>query len=243
LWPGSGEPDQTLGELFDRLPKDLSRQAFSHSSWVEERSASYERLAFLGDSVLNLAVSAALFPRFTRFTAGRLTKTRAQVVSRRTCVEVARELRVPERMRAVAPPNQVEQVESPIAADSVLAEAIEAGIGACYLEFGFERTSRAVAAAFAPQVEHAVANLSDYKSELQERLAQRGEVVIYTIAKEEGPPHERLFETVAEVEGRAVGSGVGRSKKESEQEAARVALERLEELEPSREVQHEVPEG
>jgi ribonuclease III len=177
--------------------------------------------------VLNLAVSTALFPRFSRFTAGKLTKTRAQVVSRRTCVEVARELGVPERMRAVAPAYQAQQVQTTIAADSVLAEAIEAAIGACYLEFGFERTSKAVAKAFAPQVEFAVANLSDYKSELQERLAQRGEVVIYSVANEEGPPHDRLFETVAEVEGQPIGSGVGRSKKESEQEAARTALERL----------------
>jgi ribonuclease-3 len=228
--PGRGGKGQPLGELFDHLPEDLTRQAFSHSSWVEDRSASYERLAFLGDSVLSLAVSASLFPQYGRFTAGRLTKTRAQVVSRRTCVEVAREMRVPERMRAVAPSDQKEQVESPISADSVLAEAIEAGIGACYLHYGFEPTAKAVADAFAPQVEHAVANLSDFKSELQERLAQRGEVVIYTVAKEEGPPHDRLFETVAEVEGQTVGSGVGRSKKESEQEAARVALEHLESL-------------
>jgi ribonuclease-3 len=217
--------------MFDELPDDLSRQAFSHSSWVEERSASYERLAFLGDSVLNLAVSTALFPRFTRFTAGRLTKTRAQVVSRRTCVEVARELGVPERMRAVAPPAEAAQlVETPIAADSVLAESLEAAIGACYLEFGFERTSSAVAEAFSEQVEFAIGHLSDFKSELQERLAQRGEVVIYTVAKEEGPPHDRLFETVAEVDGQPLGKGVGRSKKESEQEAARVALEHLERL-------------
>src|SRR4029450_9685703 len=111
--PGFGGRGQPLSELFDRLPEDLSRPAFSHSSWVEERSASYERLAFLGDSVLNLAVSAALFPRFTRFTAGRLTKTRAQVVSRRTCVEVARVLGVPERMRAVAPAQPTHQVEAP----------------------------------------------------------------------------------------------------------------------------------
>jgi ribonuclease-3 len=228
--PGRGGRGQPLGELFDHLPEDLKRQAFSHSSWVEDRSASYERLAFLGDSVLSLAVSASLFPQYSRFTAGRLTKTRAQVVSRRTCVEVARELRVPERMRAVAPSDQAEQVESPISADSVLAEAIEAGIGACYLHYGFETTAKAVADAFASQVEHAVANLSDFKSELQERLAQRGEVVVYTVAKEEGPPHDRLFETVAEVEGQAVGAGVGRSKKESEQEAARVALEHLESL-------------
>jgi len=209
----------------------MSRQAFSHSSWVEERFVSYERLAFLGDSVLNLAVSTTLFPRHPRFTAGSLTKTRAQVVSRRTCVEVARELGVPDRMRAVAPAEVSQQVETPISADSVLAEALEAAIGACYLEFGFELTSAAVADAFSPHIEFAVANLLDYKSELQERLAQRGEVVIYTVAKEEGPPHERLFETVAEVEGRPVGSGVGRSKKESEQEAAKAALEHLEQLE------------
>jgi len=73
----------------------------------------------------------------------------------------------------------------------------------------------------------AVANMSDFKSELQERLAQRGEFVTYRVVNEEGPPHERLFETVAEVDGRPVGSGTGRSKKESEQQAAKGALESL----------------
>jgi ribonuclease-3 len=134
-------------------------------------------------------------------------------------------------MRAVAPTDQLQQAATPISAESVLAEAVEAAIGACFLHFGFEQTSGAVAEAFGPQVEFAVANLFDFKSELQERLAQRGEVVIYTVVKEQGPPHDRLFETVAEVEGRRVGSGTGRSKKESEQEAARVALEQLEETE------------
>jgi ribonuclease-3 len=216
-----------LRDLFDQLPEELTRRAFSHASWVEERSSSYERLALLGDSVLNLAVSAALFPRFARYTAGRLTKIRAQVVSRRACVEVARELGVPDRMRAVAPDDQGQQVEAPIAAESVLAEAVEAGIGACFLEFGFERTSAAVAEAFAAQVDSAIAHLSDFKSELQERLAQRGEIVTYTVVSEQGPPHDRVFETVADVEGRRLGAGTGRSKKESEQEAARAALEQL----------------
>ena len=67
----------------------------------------------------------------------------------------------------------------------------------------------------------------DYKSELQERLAQRGEIVTYTVVDEQGPPHDRRFETVAEVEGRRLGAGSGKSKKESEQEAAREALEEL----------------
>jgi ribonuclease III len=209
------------------LPEDLAREAFSHSSWVEDRSESYERLAFLGDSVLNLAVSQALFPRFGGYTAGRLTKVRAQAVSRRACVEVARDLDVSARLREFAPADSDSQVEAPIGADSVLAEALEAGIGACLLQFGFEETAEAVAKAFEPQVEAAAESVFDFKSELQERLAQRGDSVSYTVVREEGPPHDRVFETVAEVNGERLGSGTGKSKKESEQEAAREALDRL----------------
>ena len=214
--------------LLDALPEPLSRQAFSHSSWVGDRGDSYERLAFLGDSVLNIAVSRALFPRFPDSTAGRLTKIRAQAVSRRACVEVARAVGVPERMRAAAPPGYEHQVERLVSAESVLAEAVEAGIGACLLEHGFERTADAVADAFEPQIERAIGSVHDFKSELQERLARRGEVVAYRVVSEEGPPHERLFETAAEVGGDTLGVGSGRSKKESEQEAARIALAALE---------------
>jgi ribonuclease-3 len=194
---------------------------------VNERAQSYERLAFLGDSVLNIAVSRALFPRFPSSTAGRLTKIRAQTVSRRSCVEIARAAGVPERMREAAPEGYEHQVNRLTAAESVLAEAVEAAIGACLLQYGFERTAEAVAQAFEPQIEFAIANLYDFKSELQERLARRGEVVSYRVVDEQGPPHDRLFETAAEVEGRTLGSGSGRSKKESEQEAARAALEAL----------------
>ena len=185
-----------------------------------DRAQSYERLAFLGDSVLSIAVSRALFPRFPRSTAGRLTKIRAQTVSRRSCVEIARALGVPDRMRAAAPPGYEHQVERLTAADSVLAEAVEAGIGACFLEFGFERTAEAVADAFEPQIEFAIANLYDFKSELQERLARRGEVVTYRVVSRGRPAARPAFETVAEVDGRPLGTGSGRSKKDSEQEAA-----------------------
>ena len=221
---------RTLRTLFDGLPEDLTLQAFSHSSWVEDRAVSYERLAFLGDSVLNLAVSRSLFPRFKRHTAGRLTKIRAQAVSRRSCVEVARALDVPDRMRAAAPGGQQPLVEAPISSDSVLAEALEAAIGACLLAFDFERTAAAVTEAFEPQVEEAIATIFDFKSELQERLAQRGELVKYTVVGEQGPPHDRRFETVAEVNGRRLGTGIGRSKKESEQGAAKEALAQLGEM-------------
>jgi ribonuclease-3 len=198
---------------------------------VADREESYERLAFLGDSVLSIAVSRALFPRFPHSTAGRLTKIRAQAVSRRSCVAVARAVGVPERMREAAPPGYEHQVSRLVAADSVLAEAVEAGIGACLLEHGFERTADAVAEAFEPQVERALGSVYDFKSELQERLARQGEVVAYRVVNEEGPPHDRLFETVAEVAGRQLGVGTGRSKKESEQEAARAALTELDDRE------------
>ena len=220
-----------LRALLDALPDDLARHAFSHSSWVAGWEQSYERLAFLGDSVLNIAVSRALFPRFPDSTAGDLTKIRAQTVSRRSCVEVARSVGVPDRMRAAAPPTFEHQVERLVAAESVLAEAVEAGIGACLLAHGFEQTAAAVADAFEPQIERAIGSVHDFKSELQERLARHGEVVVYRVVAEQGPPHDRVFETVAEVGGERLGTGAGRSKKESEQEAARAALGALDDRE------------
>src|SRR5256714_14270100 len=103
--PRGSSPDaaESLADLLAELPEDLQRQAFTHASWVEHRAESYERLAFLGDVVLSLAVSTHLFPRFERYGAGRLTKVRAQAVSGASCARVARELGVPERLRAAAP--------------------------------------------------------------------------------------------------------------------------------------------
>src|ERR671924_2218066 len=89
----------------DALPEDLSRQVFTHASWTERRSDSYSRLAFLGDSVLSLAVTSHLYPRLEaeRYGAGRLTKIRAQAVSGRSCKAVAERLGIPERLQAAAP--------------------------------------------------------------------------------------------------------------------------------------------
>ncbi len=97
------EAGETLADLLRQLPDDLARQAFTHASWVDNRTESYERLAFLGDVVLSLAVSDHLFPRFERYGAGRLTKVRAQAVSGAACAQVAVQLGVPERLRHEAP--------------------------------------------------------------------------------------------------------------------------------------------
>jgi ribonuclease III len=201
----------------------------THSSWTERRSDSYERLAFLGDSVLSLAVTAHLYPRLEadRFGAGRLTKIRAQAVSGRSCMGVAERIGMPERLRAAAPDGTGQNADALVRTERVLASVTEAAIGACYLAFGYAPTAAAVVEAFAPEIEQALEHPVDFKSALQERLARRGELVAYTVADEEGPPHDRVFTVEATVAGVQVGKGQGRSKKDAEQEAARVALEAM----------------
>jgi ribonuclease III len=168
-------------------------------------------------------VTTWLYPRFDaeRYGAGRLTKIRAQTVSRRSCAEVALRLGLQEQLAAAAPEETAQQLAS---TESVLAEAMEAAIGACYLHHGFQPTQDAVVEAFAPQVEQALREKVDFKSSLQEELARRGEIVTYEVEAEHGPPHERTFDVIAVVAGTAVGRGSGRSKKDAEQAAAKDVL-------------------
>ena len=202
---------------------------FTHASWTERRSDSYSRLAFLGDSVLSLAVTSHLYPRLEaeRFGAGRLTKIRAQSVSGVSCRAVAERLGVPDKLRASAPEGIGQSADALVETERVLASVIEAVIGACYLHNGYERTAAAVVEAFQPEITNALSHPVDFKSALQERLARHAATVDYTVEREDGPPHDRTFEVVASVDGEEVGRGSGRSKKHAEQEAARIALEAL----------------
>ena len=213
----------------DALPPELRRQAFTHASWTTRRADSYERLAFIGDSVLSLAVTTHLYPRLAadRFGAGRLTKIRAQAVSGRSCRVVAERIGVEQRLRESAPDGMGTPVDALVRTERVLASVVEAIIGACYLDLGFEETSGAVVEAFGPEIDAALEHPVDFKSQLQERLARDAEVVVYEIVGEEGPPHDRIFEVVATVSGETVASGSGRSKKDAEQAAARATLEIL----------------
>jgi ribonuclease-3 len=228
--PREGDPAALLRELLEELPDDLATPAFMHASWTSRRSDSYERLAFLGDSVLALAVTSHLYPRLEadRFGPGRLTKIRAQAVSGRSCRAVAERLGVPDRLSDAAPAAVASSVPALVATERVLASVIEAVIGACFLAFGYERTAKAVVAAFAPEIEGALEHPVDFKSALQERLARRGALVTYDVVEEEGPPHDRVFSVSATIGGVEVARGRGRSKKDAEQEAAQVALEALE---------------
>jgi len=220
---------ELLASLLEELPPQLERQAFTHSSWSRRRSESYDRLAFLGDSVLGLAVTAHLYPLLEadRFGAGRLTKIRAQAVSGVSCRAVAERLELPQRLLAAAPAG-APGAAALAATERVLASVLEAVIGACYLHAGYERTAAAVVQAFDPEIAAALANPVDFKSALQELLARRGEEVSYAVTAEDGPPHARSYAVIATSGGRELGRGGGRSKKQAEQEAAHEALEKLE---------------
>ena len=222
-------PVAALAALVEELPDDLRRQALTHSSWTERRVDSFERLAFLGDSVLGLAVATRVYESFEKLAAGGLTKVHNQAVSGVSCADVGLQLGVPEMMRENEPEDVIAAIPAAILLEGgrPLPEATEALIGACYVAFGFERTAAAVAEAFEPRIELASETRIDFKSALQELLARRGARVTYEVVAATGPPHRRTFEVAAIVDDERVGAGKGRSKKAAEQTAAEEALAHL----------------
>ncbi|HSL65848.1 MAG TPA: ribonuclease III [Gaiellaceae bacterium] len=210
------------------MPPERAEPVFTHSSWAPDRASSYERLEFLGDSVLELAVARALYERYPDFSEGRLAKVRSHVVSRASCAVVARELGLDDKLRTIAATGLPQDELDRLARNrNVLAAVLEAALAALFLEHGFERIERAVVGAFDPRIEYALTTHVDHKTELQEALARSGRSVAYTVLEIEGPPHDRRFTCAAVVGDEAVGRGEGRSKKAAEQEAAREALIRL----------------
>jgi ribonuclease-3 len=188
------------------------------------RSESYERLEFLGDSVLELAIAHALYRRFPEFDEGRLAKLRSHVVSRASCAEVALELRLGERLLAAAEEEGDEELARLARNRNVLAAVLEAALAAVFLEHGFAAVEPAIVEAFSGRIEFALTNQVDHKTELQETLARSGRSVSYVLLDEEGPPHDRTFTAAAVVAGKRLGVGTGSSKKAAEQQAALEAL-------------------
>jgi ribonuclease-3 len=216
-----------LGELIDGLPPERAAAVFTHASWAADRSASYERLEFLGDSVLELAVARALYDRFPEFSEGRMAKVRSHVVSRASCAVVSRELDLGERLRAAATGLTAEEAERLAQNRNVLAAVLEAALAGLFLEHGFEPIESAIVDAFDPRIEYAVNSHVDHKTELQERLARTGRSVSYIVLDVDGPPHDRSFTAAAVIDERTLGTGKGSSKKDAEQAAAAEALEAI----------------
>ena len=200
---------------------------FTHPSWAAERAQSYERLEFLGDSVLELAIARELYDRFPDFSEGRMAKIRSHVVSRASCAVVARDLGLGDRLRAEARSMPDEEADRLCRNRNVLAAVLEASLAALYLEHGFEPVAGPVVEAFRSRIDYALTNQVDHKTDLQEALARQGRTVNYTVVDVEGPPHDRRFTAAAVIDGDEAGTGRGRSKKDAEQEAAREALAKL----------------
>jgi ribonuclease-3 len=201
---------------------------FTHSSWAPDRASSYERLEFLGDSVLELAIARSLFDEYPDFSEGRLAKIRSHVVSRASCAVVARELGLGERLqtrgRELIPEEELDRLKRN---RNVLAALLEASLAALYLEHGFEPIEAAIVAAFQDRIDYALTSHVDFKTELQEALARRGMSVNYSVLDVDGPPHDRTFTCSANVDGERTGVGTGSSKKAAEQAAAQEVLAKL----------------
>lgn len=199
----------------------LLRCAFMHSS--ADMGESYERLEFLGDAVLELAVSELIFFEKPSFTEGEMTKSRAAVVNEAMLVAVAREL----ELGAYIVLGKGEQHSGGAGKPSILADVVEAMIGAVYIDGGFEQAKLLVQRLLSSAVKSVLSGggLKDYKTRLQEHYHKQGiSDIKYSVYKEEGPPHDKTFYVKLCVAGEVVSEGNGPSKKTAEQRAAKQAF-------------------
>jgi len=217
------ELEQRLGiEFRDRK---LLAQAFTHSSYVNEnrgKAMHNERLEFLGDAVLELCVSDYLYHRYPKRTEGELTKLRASIVCEPSLVDFAHALEFGSYVLL----GKGEEITGGRSRPALLADVFEAFIGALYLDQGIAAVRSILDSVVYPTITHIEQpQFSDYKTRLQEYVQQHalGELE-YRIVDEQGPAHDKHFVSEVYMNGRDLGRGSGRTKKEAEQQAAAEAL-------------------
>lgn len=219
-----------MEKLFEKLNispknKNLYATAFSHSSYANEHKAKndYERLEFLGDAVLDLVVADYLYSN-QKEKEGEMTKIRASYVCENALFEYSMNLGLNEYIKV----GHGEEKEGGKFKKAIVADIFEALIGAIYLDLGYATARKTVLQIIVPYIENPdITFFSDYKSALQEYVQTVQKSLTYNLIKEEGPAHERVFTVEVEVDGITYGVGVGQSKKEAEQEAAKEALKKL----------------
>ncbi|WP_077622052.1 ribonuclease III [Sediminibacillus massiliensis] len=216
---------QKLGIEFHN--EKLLKQAFTHSSYVNEHRKKQfqdnERLEFLGDAVLELGVSQYLFREYPNMEEGELTKFRASIVCEPSLVSFATDL----DFGAFILLGKGEEMTGGRSRPALLADVFEAFIGALYLDQGFDVSINFLEKYVYPKISKgAFSHAMDYKSQLQE-LVQRSKngVIVYSISEERGPAHNREFVADVLIHNQVAGTGVGRTKKEAEQRAAKKALD------------------
>ncbi|WP_394120554.1 ribonuclease III [Planococcus donghaensis] len=225
---------------FEQLQKELNvsfnkptllYQAFTHSSYVNEHRRKQftdnERLEFLGDAVLELSVSHYLYMKYPDMSEGELTKLRAAIVCEPSLVLFANELGFGKYILL----GKGEELTGGRTRPALLADVFESYIGALYLDQGLEPVVAFLEMVLFPKVEiGAFSHVMDYKSQLQELVQQKNTGVLnYEIIDEIGPAHSRVFVTRVSLAEQELGVGNGRSKKEAEQQAAQLAIRKLQE--------------
>ena len=224
------ELSKALGYVF--IQKDLLLQAFRHSSYVNEQSdqnlEDNERLEFLGDAVLDLAVSHLLMDIFLDAEEGDLSKYRAMVVDESGLCQIARRLKLGDYLFLGKGEEQSQGRKKP----SILANTMEALLGALYLDAGFEKAMEIIRMLFTPLLERAGTRdmPHDFKSQLQEYTQKTHKTLPkYSLSHESGPAHDKTFRVKLSLNGEILAEGEGKSKKEAEQKAAREAYHCLQE--------------
>lgn len=219
-----------MEELFEALkikPKNLElyNLAFSHSSYVNEKhlKASYERLEFLGDAVLDLVMSDYLYNNFD-IQEGDMTKIRANYVCENACFTYASSLNFSNYIKV----GHGEELEGGRFKKVILADIFESLMGSIYLDLGYEEVKRVILDIIVPYItDKSTIFFSDYKSALQELVQTDKRSVYYVLVKESGPSHQKMFTMAVKIDDIIYGEGTAGSKKEAEQEAAKNALEKL----------------
>jgi ribonuclease-3 len=215
-----------LGHTFDDIR--LLQHALAHRSWCGEQEGgapSNERLEFLGDAVLGLVVARYSYERFPHFPEGMLAKVRSAVVNARVLAQVADRLGVGEVLLL----GRGEETSGGRNKASILADALEAIIGAIYLDAGWDAAELLILRELREAISNAGAEPDefDHKSRLQEKAVRNGEGTPRYVVVGSGPDHDRSYVAEVFVAGTRLGEGAGRSKKDAEQEAARNAWEGL----------------
>lgn len=205
----------------------LLEAALVHESFANEREEdvqSYERLEFLGDSVLGLVVAGYLYERFPDLPEGRLAQIKATLVSTHHLAQRAREIGLGAHVRL----GRGEQMSAGRKRVSLLADALEAVVGAVYLDGGFDASHGVVLKLLQDDMDLGEGLRRDFKSLLQEITQKHFKTLPeYHVMREEGPPHDRIFQVQVVFGGEALGEGTGPSKREASQEAAREALDKV----------------
>lgn len=222
------EFQKTLGVRFTRI--ELLNKALTHKSFANENPESIpdnERFEFLGDAVIDLIIRDYSIRKYLTSTEGELSKLRSIIAGESNLVKIARRIDIGKYLLL----GKGEELTGGRRKDSLLANALEAVAAAIYLDQGFEKSYQYLLPLLQEEIDQvmAVRKSLDYKSHLQELTQLKLSCVpTYRVVAENGPEHEKTFEVRLTLKGEVYGSGIGRTKKEAEQEAARAALEKIE---------------